>query len=150
VPSARSSPLLGTNGAGKTTTLRAISGLLGLDDAAITDGRVTFLGRDVTGRPPHVLARAGLVLVPERDKVFETLTVKDNLEAMVTGGGRVPVSSVVSTSSPCWASAAAARGYLSGGERQMLAIGIRPALPPRGPADRRAVAGAGPDRGGDR
>ena len=77
--------LLGTNGAGKTTTLRAISGFLGADDAQIVDGRVVFLGATVTGRPPHELARRGLVLVPERDKVFETLTVQENLRSLVPG-----------------------------------------------------------------
>jgi branched-chain amino acid transport system ATP-binding protein len=61
--------LLGTNGAGKTTTLRAISGFLGADDAQIVGGRVVFLDETVTGRPPHELARRGLVLVPERAKV---------------------------------------------------------------------------------
>src|SRR4029450_6817347 len=71
--------LLGTNGAGKTTTLRAISGFLGADNAQVVGGRVTFLGDTVTGRPLHELARRGLVLVPERDKVFETLTVQGKL-----------------------------------------------------------------------
>src|SRR4029450_9718261 len=77
--------LLGTNGAGKTTTLRAISGFLGADDAQIVGGRVVFQGAAITGRPPHELARRGLVLVPERDKVFETLTVQENLRALVPG-----------------------------------------------------------------
>jgi len=77
--------LLGTNGAGKTTTLRGISGFLGADDAQIVGGRVVFLGETVTGRPPHELARRGLVLVPERDKVFEALTVRENLRALVPG-----------------------------------------------------------------
>ena len=48
-------------------------------------GRVMFDGKAVTGRPPHELARRGLVLVPERDKVFETLTVQENLRALVSG-----------------------------------------------------------------
>jgi branched-chain amino acid transport system ATP-binding protein len=116
--------LLGTNGAGKTTTLRAISGFLGLDDAAITDGRVTFLGRVVNGQPPHALVRAGLVLVPERDKVFETLTVQDNLEAMVRGVRPGPDLDVVFDLFPVLAERRRQlAGYLSGGERQMLAIG---------------------------
>src|SRR5262249_39793763 len=58
--------LLGINGAGKTTTLRAISGFLGADDARVTRGRVLHRGRPVTGQPPHALARAGIVLVPDR------------------------------------------------------------------------------------
>src|SRR5207302_4071837 len=73
--------LLGTNGAGKTTTLRAISGFLGIDDARVTDGRVSFKGRRIDNRPPNEIARLGIVLVPERDKVFPNLTVAENLAA---------------------------------------------------------------------
>lgn len=71
--------MLGTNGAGKTTTLRAISGFLAGDNAAVTNGRVLLEGRDILRRPPLVLAQQGVVLVPERDKVFATLTVEENL-----------------------------------------------------------------------
>ena len=122
--------LLGTNGAGKTTTLRAISGFLGADDAQIVDGRVVFLGATVTGRPPHELARRGLVLVPERDKVFETLTVQENLRALVpgrhgdAGATRAPVTlDHVFNYFPLLAERRRQlAGYLSGGERQMLAL----------------------------
>jgi branched-chain amino acid transport system ATP-binding protein len=122
--------LLGTNGAGKTTTLRAISGFLGADDAQIVDGRVVFLGATVTGRPPHELARRGLVLVPERDKVFETLTVQENLRALVAGrhgdagATRAPVTlDQVFNYFPLLAERRRQlAGYLSGGERQMLAL----------------------------
>ena len=122
--------LLGTNGAGKTTTLRAISGFLGADDAQIVDGRVVFLGATVTGRPPHELARRGLVLVPERDKVFETLTVQENLRALVpgrhgdAGATHAPVTlDQVFNYFPLLAERRRQlAGYLSGGERQMLAL----------------------------
>ena len=122
--------LLGTNGAGKTTTLRAISGFLGADDAQIVGGRVVFLGEAVTGRPPHTLARRGLVLVPERDKVFETLTVRENLRAIVPGrradrgAARPPVTlDQVFHYFPVLAERRRQlAGYLSGGERQMLAL----------------------------
>ncbi len=127
--------LLGTNGAGKTTTLRAISGFLGADDAQIVGGRVRFLGRAVHGRPPHELARRGLVLVPERDKIFETLTVQENLRALEPGGrddvleGRPPETRPLVTVEHVfhYFPVLAERrrqiaGYLSGGERQMLAL----------------------------
>jgi branched-chain amino acid transport system ATP-binding protein len=117
--------LLGTNGAGKTTTLRAISGFIGMDDARVTAGRVLYKGADLENLPPHQIAARGIVLVPERQKVFENLTIAENLQV------------------PCVAPAAEAKrmherayqyfpvlarlkereaGYLSGGERQMLAI----------------------------
>ncbi|MFZ1198239.1 MAG: ATP-binding cassette domain-containing protein, partial [Pseudolabrys sp.] len=67
--------ILGTNGAGKTTTLRAISGFLGIDDARITEGTVTFKGTRIENEPPHKITGRGIVLVPEREKVFPNLTV---------------------------------------------------------------------------
>src|SRR4051812_10149088 len=73
--------LVGPNGAGKTTTLRAISGFLDADDARITNGAVRYDGAVTNGWPIHRAARAGLVLVPEREKVFESLTVQENLDA---------------------------------------------------------------------
>ncbi len=117
--------LLGTNGAGKTTTLRAISGFLGADDAEVVEGRIAFLGETVTGKAPHELARRGLVLVPERDKVFETLTVQENLRALVPGrrdgaGGLERVFHYFPVLAERRRQLA---GYLSGGERQMLALG---------------------------
>ena len=51
--------LLGTNGAGKTTTLRAISGFLGLDDARVTEGAISFKGERIENRPPHDNTRRG-------------------------------------------------------------------------------------------
>ena len=113
--------LLGTNGAGKTTTLRAISGFLGAD---------VFRGTPVTGRPPHELARRGLVLVPERDKVFETLTVQENLRALVPGSSAdrdatqppVTLAQVFHYFPALAGRRRQLAGYLSGGERQMLAL----------------------------
>jgi branched-chain amino acid transport system ATP-binding protein len=116
--------LLGTNGAGKTTTLRAISGFLGADDARVVEGRIAFLGKRVEGLAPHELARRGLVLVPERDKIFETLTVAENLRALVAG--RRPGASLeqVFEYFPVLAERRGQlAGYLSGGERQMLGLG---------------------------
>ena len=78
--------LLGTNGAGKSTTLRAISGFLGLDDARVTEGTISFKGTHIENRPPHENTRRGIVLVPERDKVFPNLTVAENLVAPVPRG----------------------------------------------------------------
>src|SRR5437899_11737871 len=80
--------ILGTNGAGKTTCLRAISGFLGIDDARVTDGTIAFKGARIDKLPPHAIARRGVVLVPERDKVFESLTVAENLLVPVSAQGR--------------------------------------------------------------
>lgn len=120
--------VLGTNGAGKTTTLRAISGFLGLDDARVSDGRVTFKGVAIENRPPHLVARLGIALVPERDKVFPNLTVAENLAAPVSGRlGRVErrrrEEQVLHFFPRLGDLRGRIGGLLSGGERQMLAIG---------------------------
>ena len=115
--------LLGTNGAGKTTILRAISGFLGGDDARVVAGRIAFRGETITGRRPHEIARRGLVLVPERDKVFETLTVQENLAALVPGRRRLVTEQQIFEYFPVLAERRRQlAGYLSGGERQMLAL----------------------------
>jgi len=120
--------LLGTNGAGKTTTLRAASGFLGMDNAEITDGDVVYQGERVNGRQPHETARRGVVLVPEREKTFVTLTVEENLQASVFMGwsqkSRRQAQEQVYSYFPILKDRRRqVAGYLSGGERQMLAIG---------------------------
>lgn len=66
--------LVGPNGAGKTTTFNLITGFL-----RPTAGRVWFRGRDVTGLPPHRLARLGLVRTFQQTRVFGRLTVVENV-----------------------------------------------------------------------
>src|SRR5262249_1698142 len=78
--------LLGTNGAGKTTTLRAISGFLGLDGGRVSEGTINLKGERIENRLPYENPRRGIVLVPERDKVFPNLTVAENLAAPVPRG----------------------------------------------------------------
>ncbi|MGH7390707.1 MAG: ATP-binding cassette domain-containing protein, partial [Candidatus Rokuibacteriota bacterium] len=80
--------LIGRNGAGKTTTLRAIMGIV-----RPRRGRVAFRGDDVTGLPPHQVARRGIAWVPEERRVLPNLTVLENLTLGVLGartadGGR--------------------------------------------------------------
>lgn len=119
--------VLGTNGAGKTTTLRAISGFLPGDDASITDGDVIYRGTNITGTVPHRLAKGGIALVPERDKIFNTLTVQENLDIVPTGSGRSAsgprTRELIEELFPVLPERATqVAGYLSGGERQMLGI----------------------------
>lgn len=120
--------LLGTNGAGKTTTLRAISGFLGLDDAEVTEGRIAYKGRHIENLPPHRVTKLGITLVSERDKVFQTLTVAENLEVSVPRRqrGNAAEARSIEEMFEYFPALALGRtrlaGYLSGGERQMLAI----------------------------
>jgi branched-chain amino acid transport system ATP-binding protein len=117
--------LLGTNGAGKTTTLRAISGFLGLDGARVTDGRITHRGDPIENRLPYEVTARGIVLVPERDKIFENLTVAENLEANVPRPGverEGLEAAVYEYFPPLLRLKDREAGYLSGGERQMLGM----------------------------
>ncbi|MCH2430118.1 MAG: ABC transporter ATP-binding protein [Acidimicrobiales bacterium] len=114
--------LIGPNGAGKSTLLNTVAGLL-----VPRVGRVEFKGRDVTGRPPEELLKAGLALVPERRRIFVDLSVEENLRI---GGVTVPaaergdlldeMAELFPVLRDKWTTSA---GYLSGGEAQQLAIG---------------------------
>jgi branched-chain amino acid transport system ATP-binding protein len=120
--------ILGNNGAGKTTTLRAISGFIGLDDARVVAGHIRFAGERIENRAPHANAARGIVLVPERDKVFPNLTVAENLTASssprANAAERRRLEAIVFAFFPALARLRSRlAGLLSGGERQMLAIG---------------------------
>ena len=126
VPASSVVALLGPNGAGKTTTVRAITGFLRTEGVQ-TSGKVWFGGKDILGWSPDLTARSGVVLVPERDKVFTTLTVEENLLATgrVRGSNRSRAD-ILDQSYDLFPSLGARRtiraGFLSGGERQMLAL----------------------------
>ena len=75
--------LLGANGAGKTTTLKAISGLLHAERGEVTKGTIELDGERIDRLPPHDIVRRGIVQVFEGRRVFENLTVEENL---VVGG----------------------------------------------------------------
>ncbi|HAJ12193.1 MAG TPA: ABC transporter ATP-binding protein, partial [Comamonadaceae bacterium] len=81
VPRGQIVALLGSNGAGKSTTLKAISGLLSLENGELESGTVLFDGQDTAGVPPQQLVRQGLSHVMEGRRVFEDLTVEENLVA---------------------------------------------------------------------
>ena len=72
--------LLGPNGAGKTSTLRALTGFLPGDRAHRTAGSITFDGAELGNQAPFRTARQGIALIPEREKIFGTLSVADNLK----------------------------------------------------------------------
>ncbi|RKE67421.1 ABC transporter ATP-binding protein [Pseudorhodoplanes sinuspersici] len=119
--------ILGTNGAGKSTTLRALSGFLGIDNARVTEGHIVFKGQHIENRPPNEVTRLGIVLVPEREKVFPNLTVADNLSApfapaMSKADRKAREEQVYSFFPRLGDLRARIGGLLSGGERQMLAL----------------------------
>jgi branched-chain amino acid transport system ATP-binding protein len=78
--------LLGPNGAGKTSAVEAIAGLL-----PKRQGRVEFLGKDISGLDASAVARKGLALVPQWRELFRTFSVEETLLAATTAAqGREP------------------------------------------------------------
>jgi branched-chain amino acid transport system ATP-binding protein len=128
VPRGQIVALLGSNGAGKSTLLKAVSNLLPLEDGALTAGRISFDGIDIATLSPHGLVRRGLFHVMEGRRIFEDLTVEENLTAAtfaLSGRGlaRTPFDLVYSYFPRLHERRKGLAGYLSGGEQQMLAIG---------------------------
>ena len=113
--------LLGPNGSGKSTLVAAVAGLV-----AVESGRVLLDGEDVTGRPAHRLARAGVGVVPQTANVFTRLTVEDHLAlaaaALARGERRQRVSAMYELFPDLAARRRLAAGRMSGGQRQMLAL----------------------------
>ncbi|MGD2059642.1 MAG: ABC transporter ATP-binding protein [Acidimicrobiia bacterium] len=115
--------ILGPNGAGKTTTLMSLVGLL-----PPLAGEVSFKGESLAGVPTHELVDRGLVMIPEERSTFATMSVEDNLSLGAytprARGSRNATLKEVYDIFPRLAERKSQRaGTLSGGERQMLAIG---------------------------
>lgn len=104
--------LLGRNGSGRTTVLRALAGAVPL-----SGGAVVWDGVDVTRVPAYERARRGLCLVPERQAVFGSLTVRENLE--LTAADPAAALDAYPQLEPLLSRRA---GTLSGGEQRMLAL----------------------------
>src|SRR5215208_8405447 len=79
VPKGKIVALLGSNGAGKSTTLKAISGLLHAEEGEVTDGAIRLEGERIDGHPPEEIVRRGAFQVMEGRRVFEDLTVEENI-----------------------------------------------------------------------
>lgn len=121
VPRGEVIALLGRNGAGKSTTMKSVMQLV-----RTTSGSITFLGQDISGLPPHKIAKLGIGYVPEDRRVFTDLTVSENL---LVGQQPKRESAVTWTRDilfdlfPNLAERRNNRGKaLSGGEQQMLTI----------------------------
>ena len=114
--------IVGNNGAGKTTTMKTIAGLL-----RPTQGKITFLGHDLTNKDTTDIVKLGIQLVPEGRQIFPAMSVMENLEM---GAFTRPQSDVGEGLDMVFdlfprlkARASQQAGTLSGGEQQMLAIG---------------------------
>jgi branched-chain amino acid transport system ATP-binding protein len=113
--------IIGPNGAGKSTLIKAIFGLV-----PVRDGLVTLRGDDISNLAAHELVALGVGYVPQRANVFPSLTVEDNLRMGLYLDPKAwdeRLAAVVEIF-PLLADRSEQRaGYLSGGERQMVAIG---------------------------
>jgi branched-chain amino acid transport system ATP-binding protein len=119
VGSGESVALVGRNGAGKSTTLHSIAGIL----RKVT-GRILLDDTDVTRKPPYVIAKLGLGLVPETRRVFADLTVEENLRvgASRKGQGQRSVNDILEMFPILGDLLDRKAVALSGGEQQVLAI----------------------------
>lgn len=114
--------LLGRNGAGKSTTIKSIAGIV-----PTRKGSIRLLGKEVRGKAPHTIARAGIGYVPEDRQIFPDLSVEDNLVIAIKRGvdgqsewGLDRVYDMLPLLAPLKTRLG---GQLSGGEQQMLTVG---------------------------
>ena len=121
--------IIGPNGAGKSTLMKTILGLL-----KPTHGKITFDGHDITGLDPDRIVRRGICYVPQTENVFPSLTVEENLEmgAFIRKDDFRPRMKEVYGIFPDLKEAKRLRvGKLSGGQRQMVAMGRALMLDPQ-------------------
>jgi branched-chain amino acid transport system ATP-binding protein len=112
--------LLGRNGVGKTTTMRSVMGL-----TPPSRGHIVWQGRDITGWPPHRIARAGIGFVPEDRRIFAELSVRENLDVGARAArrrGYWTIEAVGELFPILRERRDQPGGFLSGGEQQMLTI----------------------------
>ncbi|MEZ5650378.1 MAG: ABC transporter ATP-binding protein [Burkholderiaceae bacterium] len=121
VEKGRTLALLGRNGAGKSTTMKAIAGI-----APPARGEVRIRGRNIVGRPPYEIARAGIGYVPEDRQVFPEHTIHDNLMIGAKAGPNGETDWTLESIYEVFPILASMKdrlaGRLSGGEQQMLTI----------------------------
>lgn len=128
VPEGKIIAVLGANGAGKTTTLKAISGVLHTELGEVTDGSIEFEGVRIDRMDPERIVRRGIVQIMEGRRLFEHLTVEENLA--VGAYSRNDKTQIRGDLERIWGYFPKLKlmrdrtsGYLSGGERQMLVMG---------------------------
>ena len=115
--------LIGANGAGKTTTLHTLTGLL-----HAKSGSITFDGKELTKTPAHKIVEMGIAHVPEGRRIFQNLTVLDNLKlGAFTRKDKAGIAKDIEEVYELFPRLAERKtqiaGTLSGGEQQMLAMG---------------------------
>ncbi|WP_192034992.1 ABC transporter ATP-binding protein [Halomonas sp. YLGW01] len=121
--------IVGPNGAGKSTAMKAIFGLV-----KIRSGQVLFQGEDITNAKPEQMVRRGIAYVPQEKNVFPSLTVQENLEMggyLMTGDLRPRMEKVYELFPKLAERRRQPAGLMSGGERQLVAMGRALMVDPR-------------------
>lgn len=118
--------LVGRNGAGKTTFLSSLIGMLGS-----TRGSIRLGGQELAGLPTHERVRQGLVISPSGGRLFKSLTVEENLLLGLAQASAADLEPVLALFPELEKLRTRHAGKLSGGERQMVAIGRALMLKPR-------------------
>jgi branched-chain amino acid transport system ATP-binding protein len=121
--------IIGPNGAGKSTSMKAVFGLLRL-----SGGKVRLDGEDITNTPPDQVVKQGVCYVPQTSNIFPTLTVEENLEmgAYVRNDDIRPrLGEIYEMFPPLLEKRRQVAGTLSGGQRQMVAMGKALMLEPK-------------------
>jgi branched-chain amino acid transport system ATP-binding protein len=119
--------LLGANGAGKSTTLKSVSGLLKVEVGEVTDGAIEFEGVMIHKKTAVEIAKMGIIQVIEGRRVFEHLTVEENLKVGAhlrkTGTVRDGLDLVYHYFPRLLEKRNEVAGFVSGGEQQMAVVG---------------------------
>lgn len=119
--------LLGSNGAGKSTILKALSGVLYAEHGEIKNGRIDYRGVDCARLSPFEIVRSGVVQVPEGRRLFDQLTVEENLlvgaHVRPKQRARELLREVYELFPEILPHRNRISGYLSGGQQQMVAVG---------------------------
>jgi branched-chain amino acid transport system ATP-binding protein len=119
--------LLGANGAGKSTTLKSISGLLKVEVGEVTDGAIEFEGVRIDRKSAVEVAKMGIIQVIEGRRVFEHLTVEENLKVGAhlrkTGTVKEGLELVYHYFPRLREKRSEVAGFVSGGEQQMTVVG---------------------------
>jgi neutral amino acid transport system ATP-binding protein len=112
--------VIGPNGAGKSTLIKSVFGLL-----PPRQGRVVLRDEDLTGLRPHSITRRGMSYVPQLDNIFQSLSVEENLEmgALEQSTAREAMARVYELFPRLGERRTQTAGTMSGGERQLLAMG---------------------------
>jgi len=122
-PEKKITVIVGPNGSGKSTLLKTIFGL-----TRVISGKIMFRDRDITGKPPHEIAKMGIAYLPQTQNVFDNLTVHENLVmasyTLTKEEARSRSEEVLEMFPILRAYIKQKAGRLSGGEKQMLAMAM--------------------------